>query len=93
MVILTMLIERFHVSAEEDGLMYTVKLAAGTLLVAVLCYLVLGWERGRRLGAHVSRDRTSSRSRCSSCWAATPAIGSPSCGGSAIWSDTSETSR
>ncbi len=41
MVIMTMLIERFHVSAEEDGLMFTVQLAAGTLLVAVLCYLVL----------------------------------------------------
>jgi transglutaminase-like putative cysteine protease len=44
MVILTMLIERFHVSAEEDGLVFTVKLALGTLLVAVLCYLMLGWE-------------------------------------------------
>lgn len=41
MVIMTMLIERFHVSAEEDGMMFTIKLAAGTLLVAVLCYLVL----------------------------------------------------
>jgi uncharacterized protein with transglutaminase domain/transglutaminase superfamily protein len=45
MVILTMLIERFHVSAEEDGVMHTVQLAAGTLLVAILCYLILGWER------------------------------------------------
>jgi hypothetical protein len=45
MVILTMLIERFHVSMEEDGLMFTVQLAAGTLLAALLCYLVLGWER------------------------------------------------
>ena len=44
MVILTMLIERFHVTAEEDGLVYTIKLAAGTLLVAVLCYLVLVWD-------------------------------------------------
>jgi hypothetical protein len=44
MVILTMLIERFHVTAEEDGLMYTLKLAAGTLLVSVLCYLVLVWD-------------------------------------------------
>jgi hypothetical protein len=41
MVIMTMLIERFHVSAEEDGLVYTLKLAAGTLLVAILCYLML----------------------------------------------------
>jgi hypothetical protein len=44
MVILTMLIERFHVTAEEDGIVYTIKLAAGTLLVAVLCYLVLVWN-------------------------------------------------
>src|SRR5205814_5808939 len=45
MVILTMLIERFHVSAVEDGIVHTIQLAAGTLLVAVLCYLILGWER------------------------------------------------
>jgi len=45
MVILTMLIERFHVTAEEDGLMHTVQLAAGTLLVAILCYLILGSDR------------------------------------------------
>jgi transglutaminase-like putative cysteine protease len=44
MVIMTMLIERFHVSAEEDGLMFTLQLAAGTMFVAVLCYLVLRWE-------------------------------------------------
>lgn len=44
MIILSMLIERFHVSAEEDGLVHTVKLAAGTLLVAILCYLILGSE-------------------------------------------------
>jgi 7 transmembrane helices usually fused to an inactive transglutaminase/Transglutaminase-like superfamily len=44
MVIMTMLIERFHVSAEEDGLMFTLQLAVGTLLVAILCYLVLVWE-------------------------------------------------
>jgi transglutaminase-like putative cysteine protease len=44
MVIMTMLIERFHVSAEEDGLMFTLQLAAGTLFVAVLCYLVLMWK-------------------------------------------------
>lgn len=44
MVILTMLIERFHVSMEEDGLMFTVKLAVGTAAVAALCYAVLKWE-------------------------------------------------
>lgn len=44
MVILTNLIERFHVSAEEDGVMYTGQLAIGTIVVAVLCYLTLRWE-------------------------------------------------
>jgi len=44
MVILTMLIERFYVTTEEDGLMYTVQLATGTLVVALLCYMVLRWE-------------------------------------------------
>lgn len=41
MIILTNLIERFHVSADEDGVVYTVRLAIGTLFVALLCYLVL----------------------------------------------------
>jgi hypothetical protein len=45
MVILTMLIERFHVTAEEDGVAYTVQLAMGTLLVSVLCFIVLIWQR------------------------------------------------
>jgi hypothetical protein len=44
MVILTMLIERFYVTTEEDGLMYTVQLAAGTLMVAALVYAVLAWN-------------------------------------------------
>jgi hypothetical protein len=44
MVILTMLIERFYVTTEEDGLVYTVQLAAGTLLVAALCYAILAWD-------------------------------------------------
>ncbi|MCI0331708.1 MAG: hypothetical protein L0228_00605 [Planctomycetes bacterium] len=44
MVILTILIERFHVTVEEDGLMFALKLTVGTLVVAALCYLVLGWE-------------------------------------------------
>jgi hypothetical protein len=45
MVILTMLIERFHVSMEEDGLMFTLHLAIGTIIVAALCYAVLAWEQ------------------------------------------------
>lgn len=44
LVILTNLIERFYVSTEEDGVVYTIQRAVGTLVVAVLCYLALGWE-------------------------------------------------
>ncbi|MEX0613608.1 MAG: 7TM domain-containing protein, partial [Pirellulales bacterium] len=44
MVILTMLIERFHVTVEEDGLVYASQLTIGTVVVAVLCFLVLGWD-------------------------------------------------
>lgn len=44
MVILTMLIERFYVTTEEDGLAYTLQLAAGTLMVAALVYAVLAWN-------------------------------------------------
>lgn len=43
MVILTMLIERFYVTTEEDGMMYTLQLAAGTLMVAALVYAILAW--------------------------------------------------
>jgi transglutaminase-like putative cysteine protease len=45
MVILTTLIERVHVTIEEDGLMFAVKLTAGTLVVAALCYMILGWDK------------------------------------------------
>jgi hypothetical protein len=44
MVILTILIERVHVTIEEDGLMFALKLTAGTLVVSALCYIVLGWD-------------------------------------------------
>jgi transglutaminase-like putative cysteine protease len=44
MVILTILIERVHVTIEEDGLMFALKLTLGTLFIAALCYMVLGWE-------------------------------------------------
>ena len=44
MVILTILIERFYVTVEEDGLMYAVQLAAGTVIVAMLCFAILAWE-------------------------------------------------
>jgi len=43
MVIMTMLIERFHVTVEEDGVVYAIKLSVGTLVVAMLCYSVLVW--------------------------------------------------
>jgi hypothetical protein len=52
MVILTMLIERIHVTIEEDGLIFALKLTAGTMVVAGLCYMVLGWEK---VGAWVLR--------------------------------------
>ena len=41
MVILTILIERFHVTVEEDGLIYSLQLAVGTLVVAILSYAML----------------------------------------------------
>jgi hypothetical protein len=41
MVILTMIIERFHISAEEDGLSYSLTLLAGTLVVGFCCFTVL----------------------------------------------------
>ena len=44
MVILTILIERFHVTVDEDGLMYALQLTVGTVIVAMLCFLVLGWD-------------------------------------------------
>ena len=52
MVILTILIERFHVTVEEDGVMYAIQLAVGTVVVAALCYLMLGWDE---VGAWVLR--------------------------------------
>jgi hypothetical protein len=44
LVILTMLIERFHIRAEEDGLGNSLHLLAGTLLVAFCCFLLLLWR-------------------------------------------------
>ena len=40
-VILTMLIERFHITAEEDGPRYALKTLAGTIGVAFCCLLLL----------------------------------------------------
>jgi hypothetical protein len=48
LVIMTMLIERFHVTVEEDGVVYAMQLTIGTAVVAMLCYAVLVWpEMGR----------------------------------------------
>lgn len=44
LVILTILIERFTVTTEEDSLAESMRLLAGTLFVAGCCYLVLRWE-------------------------------------------------
>ena len=44
-VILTMLIERFYLTVEEDGTRFALQLLGGTLLVAFCCYPMLGWEK------------------------------------------------
>ena len=49
MVILTMTIERFYLTTEEDGSRFAVQLMAGTLVVAFCCYMVLRWEEVGRL--------------------------------------------
>jgi hypothetical protein len=33
------------VTVEEDGLMYAVQLSLGTVVVALLCFAVLKWDR------------------------------------------------
>jgi hypothetical protein len=45
LVILTILIERFYVTIEEDGFPFAITLTLGTLLVATCCYLLLSWQR------------------------------------------------
>ena len=45
LVILTILIERFFVTAEEDGTTFAIQLVVGTFVVAAFCYLILSWER------------------------------------------------
>ena len=49
LVILTTLIERFHVTTEEDGFPFALQLAVGTLVVAAFCYLILKWDDVGRL--------------------------------------------
>jgi len=44
MVILTMTVERFYLTTEEDGLGFAVQLLAGTLVVGFCCFGVLCWR-------------------------------------------------
>jgi hypothetical protein len=50
LVILTMMVERFHVAEEEDGFRYTIGLLVQTVIVSACSYLVLS---SRRLGGMV----------------------------------------
>ena len=43
MVILTMTIERFYLTSEEDGTGFALQLLAGTVVVSLCCYFVLRW--------------------------------------------------
>jgi transglutaminase-like putative cysteine protease len=44
MVILTMLVERFFLTTQEDGWAAAMQHLGGTTVVAVSCYLILRWE-------------------------------------------------
>ncbi len=44
MVILTMLVERFYLTTQEDGVATAVQHLAGTAIVGFCCYLVLCWD-------------------------------------------------
>ncbi len=44
LVILTILIERFYVTIEEDSLGQAIQLVFGTFIVSTCCYLLLRWE-------------------------------------------------
>ncbi len=44
LVILTILIERFFVTSEEDGTAFAIQIVIGTFVVAAFCYLILSWE-------------------------------------------------
>lgn len=49
MVIVTMTIERFHITSEEDGTRAAARLLGGTLVVGFCCYLVLRWASAGEL--------------------------------------------
>ncbi len=44
LVILTILIERFFVTSEEDSTGYALQLVLGTVVVAAFCYVLLRWD-------------------------------------------------
>lgn len=44
LVILTILIERFYVTSEEDSAGFAIQLVLGTIVVAAFCYLLLRWD-------------------------------------------------
>lgn len=49
MVILTMTIERFFITSEEDGTGTALRLLGGTIVVGLCCYLVLRWASAGEL--------------------------------------------
>jgi hypothetical protein len=49
MVILTMTVERFFLTTEEDGPGFALQLLAGTLVVAFCCYMILRWAAVGRM--------------------------------------------
>lgn len=44
LVILTIMIERFYVTVEEDGYAFAIQMVVGTLVVAAFCYVLLRWD-------------------------------------------------
>lgn len=49
MVILTMTVERYYLTSEEDSPKFALQLLTGTLFLGFLCYLVLRWNAVGRL--------------------------------------------
>jgi hypothetical protein len=45
LVILTIFIERFHVTAEEDSVAFALQLVVGTTIVSAFCYLLLNSDK------------------------------------------------
>ena len=44
MVIVTMLVERFYITTQEDGTRIAIQHLLGTAVVGFFCYLILRWE-------------------------------------------------